>query len=98
MSCQACFTSDLFLSVSTMLPPTTTIVIDVAVTPWYVAPSLSAPAGHGTTQGGAYLKGILILPRVRSQSGAAKAAAVPTPALRWATAAAWVAPPDPAAP
>src|SRR5438067_10947758 len=52
-----------------------------AVTPSVVDPPLSAPAGQGTTQDGAYLVGTLTRPSARSQSGAERAASVPTPAL-----------------
>src|SRR5438270_5660272 len=51
-----------------------------AVTPDDVAPPLSNPAGHGTTQGGAYTNDTLMRLVAGSQSGAASAAAVPIPA------------------
>src|ERR1700730_8372268 len=69
------------------------MVIEGAAPPGEAAPPLSPPAGHGTTHGGAYLKGTLILPSARSQSGAARAAAVPWPALRGATGATCASPP-----
>src|SRR5437588_5765464 len=57
----------------------TTIETLSRVTPVAVAPPLSAPAGHGTTHGGAYLLGSRTRPVARSHSGLASAASVPTP-------------------
>src|SRR3982751_2899152 len=61
-----------------------------AVTPSDVAPPFTAPLGHGTTHCGANRYGTLTLPVAGSQSGAASAAADPTPGaptLAWGAAA-----------
>src|SRR4051812_17794096 len=50
-----------------------------AVTPSDVGPPFTAPLGHGTTHCGANRYGTLTLPVAGSQSGAASAAADPTP-------------------
>src|SRR3954469_16202277 len=75
-----------------------------AATPGEVAPPLSDPAGHGTTQAGAYTNDTLMRLVAGSQSGAACAAAVPMPAPAGPDAARTVvafgpaAPPPPPAP
>src|SRR4051812_36530335 len=51
-----------------------------AATPGEVAPPLSDPAGHGTTQAGAYTNDTLMRLVAGSQSGAARAPALPMPA------------------
>src|SRR4051812_30252068 len=56
----------------------TTIEMASRVTPVLVAPPLSAPAGHATTHGGAYLVGRRTRPVALSHMGLARAAAVPT--------------------
>src|SRR5262245_15201972 len=61
------------------------------VTPWYVAPPLSAPSFHGFTHRLARYAGILILPVAVSQSGLFSAAFVPMPAAEFAAAPAPVA-------
>src|SRR4051812_35718206 len=70
-------------------------------TPCDVAPPLSAPAGHGTTQSGANSDGNLIRFVAGSQAGLLSAAAVPTPGYLASSAAVAgrpLAPPPAAAP
>ena len=60
----------------------TTTLIESLVTPWYVAPPLFAPLGHGFTHGTQPAYTNRMRPRSLSHSGPLSAALVPTPLFR----------------